>query len=154
MWAKSDLPIRNSVCEKVWFTINEPSKMLFFNLWLFHFSKFKMTIVKNLMEKPSFFIMDFEGSYEVLLRHKCFWSTHFWQWNDGLFKISRNLHENVFCFFTFSKWKKHTTSLLVIHLKCTVLHYANLNSNPISKPYLNYRHVFLSFFSISYLFLF
>ena len=31
-----------------------------------------MTIVKNLMDKLSFFIMDFEGSYEVLLGHKCF----------------------------------------------------------------------------------
>ena len=32
--------------------------MLFLNLYLFHFSKFQMTIVRNLMEKPSFFIMD------------------------------------------------------------------------------------------------
>ena len=31
-----------------------------------------MAIVKNLMEKPSIFVMDFEGSYEVLLRHKYF----------------------------------------------------------------------------------
>ena len=31
-----------------------------------------MTIVKNLMEKPSFFIIDFESSNEVLLRHKNF----------------------------------------------------------------------------------
>ena len=45
----------NSVCEKVCFTIKEPSKMLFLNSSLFPFSKFQMTIVKNL-------IMDFEGS--------------------------------------------------------------------------------------------
>ena len=44
-----------SLCEKVWFTINGPSKMLFFNFCLFPLSKFQMAIVKNL-------IMDFEGS--------------------------------------------------------------------------------------------
>ena len=54
IFAKSDLPIAYSVCGKVWFTINGPSKMLFFNFCLFPFSKFQMTIVKNL-------IMDFEG---------------------------------------------------------------------------------------------
>ena len=31
-----------------------------------------MTIVKNFMEKPYFFIIDFEGSYEALLPHKYF----------------------------------------------------------------------------------
>ena len=30
-----------------------------------------MTIAKNLMEKPFFFRMDFEGSDEVILRQKC-----------------------------------------------------------------------------------
>ena len=49
-----DLQITYSVCGKVWFTINGPSKMLFFNFCLFLFSKFQMTIVK-------IFIMDFEG---------------------------------------------------------------------------------------------
>ena len=31
-----------------------------------------------------------------------------------------------------------TASLLVIHLKCTVAHYANLNSSSKNKPFLNY----------------
>ena len=31
-----------------------------------------------------------------------------------------------------------TTSLLMIHWKCTVVHYANLNSSSINKPFLNY----------------
>ena len=72
IWAKSDLLVMNSVCEKVWVAIYRLSKMLRFNFCLFHFSKFQMTIVKNLMKKPSFFIMNFEGSNEVLLRHKYF----------------------------------------------------------------------------------
>ena len=66
-----------------------------------------MIIVKNLIEKASFFIIDFESSYEVLLCHKYFWSTYFWQWNDGPFKIFSNFHGNVFCFFIFSEWKKY-----------------------------------------------
>ena len=49
------MPITNSVYVKVWFTINGPSNMLFLNFYLFPFSKFQMTLVKNL-------IMDFEGS--------------------------------------------------------------------------------------------
>ena len=87
VWKKYDLPIINSVCAKVWFTKKGPPKMLFFNFYLFDFSKFQMRLVKNRMKKPFFFIMDFKGSYEVLLRHTYFWSTHFWQWNDGFFKI-------------------------------------------------------------------
>ena len=62
---KPDLPIINSVCENVWFAINGLSKMLFHSTAFFHFSKFQMTIVKTLMEKPSFFIMDFEGCNKV-----------------------------------------------------------------------------------------
>ena len=52
--AKSDLTIINSICENVWFAIKRLSKMLFFNFWLLHSSKFLMTFVKNLKEKPSF----------------------------------------------------------------------------------------------------
>ena len=46
--------------------------MLFLILAFFHFSKFRLAFAKNLMELLSFFEMDFEGSYEVLLRHKYF----------------------------------------------------------------------------------
>ena len=51
---------------------NGPVKMHFLNFYLFHFSKFQITIVNNLMEKHSFFIMDFKSSYTFLLRHKYF----------------------------------------------------------------------------------
>ena len=51
--------------------------------------------------------MDFEGSYEALLRHKYFWSTYFWQQNDGPFNIFSNFHGNAFCFFNFSEVKKY-----------------------------------------------
>ena len=54
------MPIINLFYEKVWFTINGPSKMLFSKF-------FQITIVKNFIEKPFFFIMDFGSSYEVLL---------------------------------------------------------------------------------------
>ena len=97
----------SKICEKACFTIIGLSKMLSFNFCFFLFSKFQMDIVKNVMELPSSFKMDFEDSYEVLLRHKYFWSTYFWQWNDGPFKIFWNFHGNAFCFFIFSKWKKY-----------------------------------------------
>ena len=54
--------------------------------------------------------------------------------------------------------KSITTSLLMIHLKYTVVHYSNLNSSSISKPFLNYGPLnmlfFFLFFTISYLHLF
>ena len=95
-----------------------------------------MAIVKNRMEKPFFFIMDFEGSYRVLLRHKYFWSTCFWQWKEDPFKSFWNFHKNAFCSFSFLNESKITFSVLMIRLKCTVVHYANLNSSSINNPYL------------------
>ena len=79
--------------------------------------------------------MDFEGSDEVLLRRKYFWSTYFWHWNNAPFKICCNLHGNAFYLFFLNK-RSSATSLLMIHLKCTVIHYANLNSSSMNKPYL------------------
>ena len=46
--------------------------------------------------------MDLEGSNEILLRHKYFWSTYFWKWNDDPFRNFWNFHGNIFCFFIFS----------------------------------------------------
>ena len=109
-----------------------------FNLCLFPVSKFQ--IVKNLL-------MNFEGSYEVLLRQKKFWSSHFWLLNGNPFNIFWSLRGNAFCFFISSKWKKYfslfllnerdiRTSPLMIHLKCTAVHYANLNWSSINKTFL------------------
>ena len=51
--------------------------------------------------------------------------------------------------------KSITTSLLMIHLKYTIVHYSNLNSSSISKPFLNYGPLnMLFFFSFFYNFLF
>ena len=58
MWEKSDLAMINSVQEKLLFTINGQSNILFFNFFLFYFCKFQMTVAKKLMEKLSFFIMN------------------------------------------------------------------------------------------------
>ena len=40
--------------------------------------------------------------------------------------------------YFFQNERKIRTSFLVIHLKCTVVHYANLNSSSKNKPFLNY----------------
>ena len=41
--------------------------MLFLKFLPVSFSKFQMTVVKNLMKKPFFFIMDLQVSYDVLV---------------------------------------------------------------------------------------
>ena len=78
--------IKTSVCEKVVFMINEPLKTLFFIFLLFRFSKFQRLIVKNLMKKPSNFIMDFKSLYKFLVYYKFLSSENFRQWNNGPFK--------------------------------------------------------------------
>ena len=88
-----------------------------------------MIIVKSL---------GFKGSYEVLLLHKHFRFTHFWQWNGSPFKLFQICTEMRFVYLFFLNERNITTSLLMIYLKCTVVHYANLNSSSINKLFLNY----------------
>ena len=133
IWAKSDLLIINSVCEKVCFRIDGMSKMLFHFTALFIFPNFKWLLSKLLRKNNPFVVIDFKGPNEVLLRHKYFWSTYF------LFLL---------------KERNITTSLLLMHLKCTVVHYANLNSSSINKPYLRAVKCAIPFSSNSYLRLF
>ena len=56
------------------------------------------------------------------------------------------MHGYAFCFFIFSKWKKDYNSLLMTHLRCTVVHYANWNSSPINKSFLNDGQLNMLFF--------
>ena len=47
-----------------------------------------------------------------------------------------------------------TTSLLMIHLKRTVVHYSNLNSSSVNKPFLNYAPLNMLFLFFDFLFTF
>ena len=107
IWAKSNLAILNPVCKKFVLRLTGCRNCYFLIFAFFYFSIFKMTIVKNNMGKPSFFIMNFVGSYEVLLRQKYFWYTYFWPWNNGPLKKFWKFHGNAFRFFIFTKWKKY-----------------------------------------------
>ena len=53
----------------------------------------------------------------------------------NFFEICTDMH---FVSLFFLNERNITTSLLMIHLKCTVVHYSNLNSSSINKPFLNY----------------
>ena len=138
----------NSVREKVSFTINGLPNMQLFSFCLFHFSKFQMTIIKDFMEKPiEDFIIRFHGCYEVLLSDKYFWSTFFWQWNNDpfnfFFLISTEMH--LVSLFLLNE-RNITVSLLMIHLKCTVVHFANLNWSSLNEHYLRAVEYAISFF--------
>ena len=126
IWAKSDLAIISSIYERVWFTISKQLKILLFNFYLFYFSKFQMTIVKNLMGKPSFLIMVFQGCESCTEMYFV-----------SLFLLNeRNI----------------ATSLLMIHLKCIVVHYADLNSSSLNKLFLNYGSSNMPFYFFDFLF--
>ena len=61
-----------------------------------------------------------------------------------IFKISTEMY---FVSLFFLNERNITTSLLMIHLKCVVAHYANLNSSSINKFYLRALEYAISFFS-------
>ena len=51
----------------------------------------------------------------------------------NFFEIFTEMH---FVSLIFLNERNITTSLLMVHFKCTVVHYANLNSSPIKRSYL------------------
>ena len=68
----------------------------------------------------------------------------------NFFEICTEMH---FVSLFFLNERNITTSLLMIHLKCTVVHYSNLNSNSINMPFLNYgplNMLLFFFFSFSF----
>ena len=52
----------------------------------------------------------------------------FFEINTGMYFVS----------LFFLNERNITSSFLMIRLKCTVVHYANVNSNSVNKPFLNY----------------
>ena len=77
-----------------------------------------MTVIKDVMEKPSFFITDFEGSYQVLLRHNIFDLQVFHNEKMAFlnfFEFGTEIH---FVSLFFVNKGNITTALLMIHLKC------------------------------------
>ena len=81
-----------SLSEKVFSTINEPSKLSF------------LQISNDYCQKS---YNGFRGFLVISATSQIFWSTHFWKWNGDPLKFFWNLHRYAFCFFIFSKWKKH-----------------------------------------------
>ena len=88
------------------------------------------------MDKPSFFMIDFEGFSKVL-----YYVTNisdlqsFGNERTALFEICTEMY---FVSLFFLNERNITTSLLMMHLKCTVVYYANLNLSTLNKPFLNY----------------
>ena len=89
--------------------------------------------------------MDFQGSYEGLLRSNVF-DLHTFDYETThllkSFEISTEMH-------FVSLFSLHegniTISLLMIHLKCAVVHCANLNSSLLDKDYLRAVEYAISF---------
>ena len=69
----------------------------------------------------------------------------------NFFEICTEMH---FVSLFFLNKRNITTSLLMIYLKCTVVHYANLNSSPINKPYFRaVEQAILFFFDFLYMYI-
>ena len=128
-------PIINSVFETIGHTMNEPPKMLIFKLFPFsifwisndYFQKYcgKTTLFYNAFRMflwsstllQIFLIHTFDNETTVLLK---------------VFEICKEMHF-VCLFFLYER--NITASLLMTYLKCSVVHYANLNSNSINKQF-------------------
>ena len=77
--------------------------------------------------------MDIEGSYYVA---NIFHLHTFENETMTVLKLSEIFTEMHFVSLFFLNERNITNSLLVIHVKYTVVHYTNLNSSYINKPYL------------------
>ena len=140
--------------KKVWLTIKRLfllfcyfcSKMLFFNFCFFHFSKFEMTTIKNLMKNQPF-IKWISRNLMKFCYFKNIFDLHTFdnERTDHLkfFEISTEMH---FVSLFFLSEGNITISLLMIYEKCTVVHYANLNSNSLNTHYSRAVEYAISFF--------
>ena len=121
--------------------------MLFFNFCFFHFPKFEMTTVKNLMKNQPFI----KWISRVLMKFcyviKNIFDLHTFdnERTDHLkfFEISTEMH---FVSLFFLHEGNVTISLLIIHVKCTVVHYVKLNSSSLNKHYSRAVEYAISFF--------
>ena len=128
-------------------------KCKFLNFCFFPFSKFQITIVKNV-------IMDFESSQKVLLRHRIFY-LHIFDNETAAFLIFLEICMEICILFLYFFRKKEALQPLFWwyiwnHLYHNVVHYANRNSSSINKLFFKLwiiEYVIL-FFSIYYLCLF
>ena len=133
-WAKSNLPLTNSVFEKVWFTINEPSKMPYFNFCLFPFFQ----ISNDYCQKS------YNGFWGLLwssTKSQVFLIYAFLAMKRRFFYIFWNLHETAFCFIFFLNERNITIYPLMIYLKYTAVHYTNLNSSSVNNPFFKIQAV-------------
>ena len=97
------MKIRNSIYEKVWFTINEPTEMLFLFFASFIFPNLKWQLPKIIGKKHLFY----DGFWRFLwssTTSQTFLFNKFLTMQRWLFW---SLHGVVFCSFIFSKWKEY-----------------------------------------------
>ena len=127
---------------KIWFANNKFSfwKNLVYDFLIFVFfifPNFNWLFSKILVSK---------GSYEVLVRQNIFDPHTFDNEMTAPLKFQRK-------FILFLHERNITTSLLITHLICTVVHYANLNLSSINKAIFTDRWIFYFVF-FDFLFMF
>ena len=130
-------------------------KRYFFIFRFINFDDFLTAFVKNLMKRPSVFMIDIKSSYKLLLSHKDLRSRNIWQWNDGL----KNLYGNTSSLFVFIKRKKLLQhDIKMIHIKCIAIIPFNENWSSFKRPFWNkgpsnmVSHFFSIFFTFSCLY--
>ena len=107
IWAKVRQLIEYSSYGKALFTITRPSNIQLLKFWLFNFSNFQTTFVKNVMKNLPGFKIYFESTYKSLPLLQYLWSEISRQWNNGPLNFFWNLHGRTFCFLNFVKWEKY-----------------------------------------------
>ena len=125
------MPITYSVCEKGWFTINGPSKILFFTFCLFPLPKFDYC--QKFDNGFRGFLVISTTSQIVLIY--TFLKMKRRPFQFIFFLICTDMHYGSSFFLN---ERNMTTSFLMIHLKCTVVHHTNLNWSSKNKPFWNY----------------
>ena len=121
-------------CQKCYFSI----------FAFFIFSNLKWPLLKS-YGKMIFFYNGFRGFLWSYTMSQIFLTYIFLTMKQRPFYIFWYFHGNAFCFFIFLNERNITTSHLMIHLKCTGVHHANLNSSSKNKPHLRATEHAISF---------
>ena len=73
--------------KKALFTITGPPNIQLLKFWLFNFSNFQTTFVKNLLKKLSFFSSNFKNPFRDVVYYRKLRCLTLWCWNSDPLKV-------------------------------------------------------------------
>ena len=119
--------------------------------WLFNFSNFQTTFVKNFIKKLSGFKKYFESTDKFLPLHQYLWSEVSRHWNNSPLNFFEICPEERFASYILSNEWNIKVSILLILLKCVAVGYSNGNESFTARLFSKYGSFNMLFHFFRYL---